>query len=125
MAFTLFAAACGEQAAPPALDTVAWRTIGTWSGRGNRQTGSFSVETGALRVRWEARTDQPPSTGTFRVSLHSAISGRRLQVAVDHRGAGADTTYLEDNARVSYLVIDSQNLDWTLSLDEAVRPTAR
>ena len=29
-------------------------TLGTWSGRGDRQTDSFDVATGALRLRWEA-----------------------------------------------------------------------
>lgn len=48
-------AACGANADRPAQKTetkVAWRTVGSWSGRGNRQTESFTSESGALRVRW-------------------------------------------------------------------------
>jgi hypothetical protein len=56
----------------------------------------------------------------FRVSLHSAISGRSLQTVVDATGTGKDTSFLQDDPRVSYLVIESRNLDWTATLEEAV-----
>ena len=94
--------------------------MGTWSGRGNSQTASFTVETGALRLRWEVRNESAPGAGRFRVSLHSAISGRPLQVIVDHTGVGSDVSYLEDEPRVSYLVIESENVDWSTTLEEAV-----
>ena len=117
----LLSAACRADHKPATKEAVIWHGIGSWSGHGNGQTGSFSVETGALRLQWETRNENPAGTGTFRVSLHSAISGRPLQVAVDQRGAGRDTTYLEDDPRVSYLVVESANLDWTLNLEEAVQ----
>lgn len=87
------------------------------------QTGSFDVTTGALRLRWETRGERAPGDGAFRVSLHSAISGRTLQTVVDTTGIGADTAYLEDEPRVSYLVVESHNLEWTATLEELV--TAR
>jgi hypothetical protein len=82
------------------------------------------VESGALRVKWETRNESPSGAGTFRVSLHSAISGRVLQVVVDQRGAGGDTLYIEDEPRVSYLVVDSKNVDWSMTVEEAVPATA-
>ena len=103
----------------PTSGTV-WRSLGAWSGRGNSQTGSFTVETGALRLRWETRRETAPGAGRFRVSLHSAISGRPLQVIVDRTGVGTDVSYLEDEPRVSYLVIESENIDWTATLEEAI-----
>ena len=30
-----------------------WHSLGSWSDRGSRQTESFDVTTGALRVAWE------------------------------------------------------------------------
>ncbi len=102
-------------------DRTAWRVVGTWSGRGNTQTGSFDVATGALRLRWETRNDGSQGAGTFRVSLHSAISGRWLQTVADVRGTGSDAVYLEDEPRLSYLVIESQNVEWTATLEEAVQ----
>ena len=101
-------------------NVTVWRPIGTWSGRGNSQTGSFTVETGALRLRWATQRESGPGRGRFRVTLHSAISGRPLQVIVDRTGVGNDLSYLEDEPRVSYLVIESENVDWTATLEEAV-----
>jgi hypothetical protein len=118
LALLLAHAAC---AAPPGRaagkDTVLWRRVGSWSGHGNLQTGSFSVETGALRMEWETTHASP--AGTFKVSLHSSISGRPLQVIVDEKGVGRDTAYVGDEPRVSYLVVESADLDWAFTLEEA------
>lgn len=126
--------ACEARTASPASPVVAassgaappnWRTLGTWSGRGNSQTGSFDVETGALRLRWQTKNERAPGAGRLRVSLHSAISGRPLQIVVDHAGVGADTSYLQDDPRVSHLVIESRDVDWTITLEEALPAVSR
>jgi hypothetical protein len=106
-------------AAAPAIATR-WHALGTWSGRGDIQTGSFDVTTGALRLRWETRDERALGIGVFRVSLHSAISGRPLQTIVETKGVGANTAYLEDEPRVSYLVVEAQNVEWTATLEELV-----
>jgi hypothetical protein len=112
---------CGSSPEPRAEPAMVWRQLGTWSGRGTSQTGSFTVESGALRLRWEARNEGPAGSGRLRVTLHSAISGRPLQVIVDHRGIGGDTVSIQDDPRVSYLVVDSENVDWSLTLEEGGR----
>lgn len=109
---------------PPA---TVWRPLGSWEGNGSRQTESFDVTTGALRLTWETRAD---GTGAgaqarFRVWLYSAISGRPLQLVVDKDDAGAGTAHVADDPRVSYLVVESEQVDWTATLDEAVAPTTR
>ncbi len=123
-ALALTAPACREAAAPVAAaerhESVAvWRPLGQWSGRGSRQTGSFGVETGALRLRWSTSNEQRPGEGRFRVSLNSAISGRLLQTLVDTHGVASDVSFVTDDPRMSYLVIDSDGVDWTATLEEA------
>ena len=81
--------------------------------------------TGALRLRWETRATSRAGGGHFRVWLHSAISGRPLQLVVDKAGAGAGTAYVADDPRVSYLVVESEQVDWTATLDEAAGSAAR
>ena len=122
----LFVPSCSTDPKTVQKETVIWRPVGTWTGRGNGQTGSFSVETGALRVRWETKTknDRAPSGASFKLWLHSAISGRPLQMVVDQKGPGGDTIYIEDEPRVSYLVVESGDLDWTLTLEEAMPATS-
>jgi hypothetical protein len=103
------------QAAP----ATGWRPLGSWSGNGNRQTESFNVATGALRLRWESRATGA-NGAAFKVWLYSAISGRPLQLVVDNAGAGSGTAHIADDPRVSYLVVESAHTEWTAALDEAV-----
>lgn len=102
------------QAAPPQT-VVRWHQLGSWSGRGNLQTESFTSETGSLRVRWETAR----GAGPFQLAIHSAISGRPLAIAVDHRGAGRDTAYVNEDPRVFYAVVESADVDWSFSVEEA------
>jgi hypothetical protein len=104
----------------PAGSVTRWHELGAWAGRGTRQTESFEVTTGAMRLTWETRGESAAADGHLRVSLHSAISGRPLQTLVDVRGAGGSTVNIEDDPRTSYLVIESENLDWRVKLEEAI-----
>ena len=116
----LSSSGCG---APPARAAQApaaattWRPLGQWAGAGSRQTESFDVVSGALRLQWEVR-ETTASAGPFRVWLYSAISGRPLQLVVEHKGPGAGTTHLADDPRTSYLVIECEGVTWTAALDE-------
>ena len=61
-----------------------------------------------------------PGAGRFKVSLHSAISGRVLQTVIDTRGTGGDVAHVQDEPRVSYLVVESTAVDWRVTVEEAV-----
>jgi hypothetical protein len=103
---------------------VVWQNLGSWSAHGPSQTDSFISNTGMLRLRWEARNEEPRGMGSFRVTVHSAVSGRPLVVAVDHRGIGHDTAYINEDPREFYLAVDSAHLDWTVMVDEGIPATA-
>ena len=112
-----------EEPVPPAATTATntlWHELGTWSGSGDRQTESFDVTTGSMRLTWQTLQEGAPDTVHFRVSLHSAISGRSLQTIIDTQEAGAGTVDLAANPRVAYLLIESGQLDWRVTLQEAV-----
>jgi hypothetical protein len=130
---TVFAAAlasssCGPRAnhQPPSTErTVAWRRLGSWSGRGSLQTESFTSDTGTLRVRWDATSTAgtgtaPATAGIFRLEAHSAISGRLLQEVVDHAGAGGGVDYVQQDPHVFYLVVESTQLNWQFTVEEAI-----
>ncbi len=101
---------------------VVWRSIGSWSGHGNSQTESFAGETGALRVRWETRAEAPPDgkPATFRLTAHSAISGRILEQVVEHQGAGAGVGYVNQDPHTFYMSVESAGLSWNFSVDEGI-----
>ena len=112
--------ACRSQPKPAAPEATSWRVVGHWSGRGTVQTESFTSDDGGFRVQWEARNEAPPGTGTLRVVFHSGDSGREIMEAVNHRGNGQDTALVGDRPRWYYLTIESANVDWSVTVEEAV-----
>jgi hypothetical protein len=120
-AVTLANLACRSANKPEAKPAaVAWRPVGTWSGHGNAQTDSFDIGYGQCRVRWEARNENPPGAGKLTVTVNSAVSGRELGLVVDHRGVGHDIAYVAVDPHWSYLIIESSNLDWSVTVEEPV-----
>lgn len=121
LAALLAAAACRNQPpAGPKPGTVGWRPIGSWSGRGDTQTESFNIESGEWRVKWQTTHESPPGAGAFRVTAHSAVSGRPIQLVVDHKGAGHGIGIVTEDPRLYHLVIESKNVDWSIVVEEAV-----
>jgi hypothetical protein len=120
-------AACREPATPAtsrtATDTVAWKPLGSWSGHGVMQTEAFISDTGSLRVTWETRNEAVPGTGVLTIALHSGVSGRPLLDVVSHTGVGRDVTYVTEDPREFFLVIESSNLDWSVSVAEGFPAT--
>jgi hypothetical protein len=87
------------------------------------QTDPFISDTGSLRLRWETRNEAAPGTGTFRVTVHSDVSGRALVLAVDARGVGRDSAYVNEDPRSFFLAVESANLEWVVSAEEGVAAT--
>ena len=121
-------AGCGRSSRPPDEEVTVWRPLGAWSGRGLLQTDAFISETGLLRVVWEAHGDATPAhsnAGTLRISVHSAVSGRFLALAVDQRGAGRNTVYVTEDPRSFYLLIESSDLTWSVEVAEGIPAVRR
>ena len=128
--FLLFAAlvwcACGESSPQRVTEAQqpdeAWNTLRSYSGSGDEQVESFTSDTGALRIEWQAKPKTGATTpGTFRVALHSAISGRPLTVPIDHKGPGKGTAFVSEEPRVFFLDVRSQDLEWAVTVSERLR----
>jgi hypothetical protein len=119
----LVCASCARASAPPAQEITVWRPLGAWSGRALLQTDPFLSNTGLLRVTWQARPASASDSGTLRISLHSDVSGRRLAVVVEHRGAGGDVAYVNEDPRAFFLVIEATGLEWSVDVAEGVAAT--
>jgi hypothetical protein len=121
VASALLTGACGAPPPKPVQkEVVVWKSLGEWSGRGNAQTESFLGLTGALRMHWRTKNEAPKGAGAFRLILQSAISGRALQEAVDEKGLGEGTAYAAEDPRVFQISVESTNLDWTFTVEEAI-----
>jgi hypothetical protein len=123
-ALAILVTSCGQ---PPPRETgtvAVVRSLGTFSGRGSQTIGVVS-ESGHLRVTWETRNEQPPGTGTFRLALHSGVSGRPIELITDLRGEVRGTRDVTHDPRPYNLMVDSANLDWTFTVEEIVSARAR
>ena len=94
------------------------REVGSWQGRGTATVGDIPSETGRFRIHWETSNEAPAGAGTFKLTLRSAISGRPLQLVVDHRGIGAGTADYDEGPRTYDFLVESANVDWRFRVDE-------
>lgn len=120
---SLLSACRSEHKAEAKPAAIPWQPVGTWSGHGNAQTDSFDIGFDQCRIRWATRNAKSPGAGTFHVTVNSAVSGRTLVDAVDHKGVGHGLAYVSVDPHFSYLVIESAEVDWTVSVEEPALTT--
>ena len=89
---------------------------GSWQGTGN-QTIGFVSESGRFRVEWTVQHEQAPGKGMFRLTVHSAVSGRPLQVIADQRGEGSGSAEFADDPRPYNLMVESEDVEWSVKVD--------
>lgn len=113
-------AACDRPAAePPRTAVPVSRTVGEWTGAGNRTIGIIS-DSGRFRITWEARDDDAARPGTFRLAVHSAVSGRPIQLITDSRGSDRGTAEVADDPRSYNLMVDAVSVQWSIAVEEIV-----
>lgn len=123
----LFVSACSSGAPHQAkhTETIVWRPLGTWSGQGNVLTESFVSDTGTLRVRWETRSRGDNGRGSFRLTVHSGVSGRLIATVAEERGGGGNgQDIVTDDPRMYYAAVESADLDWRFGIEEGIVWTA-
>jgi hypothetical protein len=131
VACTVLSAGCRSDSPstrPPSPNAVVWKAVGSWSGRGSRQTETFTGETGGFRVRWETKNPVRAGAGFLHVVFRSGDSGREIIDAVDERNVGTDSDSIEVSAerpRWFYLTIESADVDWTVAVDERIEAHVR
>jgi hypothetical protein len=109
---------CSPKPSTPQDIVAVTREVGAWSGRGTATVGDIPSETGQFRIHWETSNESPAGTGTFKLTLRSAISGRTLQIVADHRGVGTGTADYDEGPRTYDFLVESTNLDWKFRVDE-------
>ena len=109
---------CSPSPSPPQNIVSVTREAGSWQGRGTATVGDIPSETGRFRIHWETANESPAGAGTFKLTLRSAISGRPLQLVVDHRGIGTGTADFDEGPRTYDFLVESVNVDWKFRVDE-------
>lgn len=121
-AIVIVVAGCRSRSEPPTAREVSiWHKVGSWSGRGNVQTETFTGDTGAFRVTWETRNETAPGAGRLYAVFRSGDSGRDIMDAVKTQGIGRGVEYVSaERPRWYYLSVDSANVDWAITVDEEI-----
>ncbi len=118
LALVVAGAGCkGQRAAAP--PEAVPQVIGAWQGEGSHTIG-FVSHSGKFRVRWRAEALPGVEPGAFRLGVNSAVSGRPLDLPVDHQGPGEGVFNFEDDPRQYNLMVESSGLAWTIDVDEVV-----
>jgi hypothetical protein len=120
-ALLLFSGCRSDAPRPQPQSVIVWKPIGSWSGRGDRQTETFTGDTGGFRVHWETAKEAPAGSGRLRVVFRSGDSGREIIEAIDARGAGSGTEDVAaERPRWYYITVESANVDWKIAVDERI-----
>ena len=109
---------CSPKPTTPQDIVAVTREVGAWQGRDSATVGDIPSETGRFRIHWETTNESPAGAGTFKLTMRSAISGRPLQLVVDHKGVGAGTADYDEGPRTYDFLVESANLDWKFRVDE-------
>lgn len=113
-------AACDRPAAaPPRTAVPVTHTVGEWTGAGNRTIG-INSDSGRFRITWEARDEDPARPGRFRLVVHSAVSGRPIQIITESHGSDRGTADVADDPRAYNLMVDAAAVHWSIRVQEIV-----
>jgi len=119
--FVLIVAAfegCSRKPSEPQEIVNVTRPVGSWKGRGTATVGDIPSETGRFHIVWETTNESPAGAGTFKLTMRSAISGRPLQLVVDHKGVGTGTASFDEGPRTYDFLVESANVDWSFRVEE-------
>ena len=118
LALALCLASCSPAPTKPQDIVAVTREVGAWQGHGTATVGDIPSETGRFRIVWETSNESPAGTGTFKLTLRSAISGRTLQIVTEHKGVGTGTADYDEGPRTYDFLVESANVDWSFQVEE-------
>lgn len=122
LALTILPAACRDAPDPARAGRPSEsRRLGAWTGTGSTTLG-FVSESGSFRITWTTQNRDAGRPGTFQLTLRSGISGRPLRIIADYRGEGGGSAEFGDDPRLYEFLVESSDLDWTVSVDETFAP---
>jgi hypothetical protein len=102
-------------AAQPASQT--WTSVASWSGNGIKETESFVTSSREWRVQWQARNEPFAGAGILQIMVYDG-SGTLVTLAANKQGTGSDVSYVRSTPGRHYLMINSGNVDWDVTVEE-------
>lgn len=102
---------------PPAQKPPEWVQIASWSGSGMKETETFTTTNREWRIHWRTSNEAFAGAGIFQVFVYNGDGGM-VTLAANVQGARSDVSYVRAPAGPHYLMINSGNVDWTVTVEE-------
>lgn len=104
------------KAAPPG-GAATWQQVMRWTGSGIKQTETFPVASREWRITWKSSNEAFPGAGILQIFVYDE-SGGMVSLAANKQGTGSDVSYVRAAPGRFYLMINSGNLDWDVTVED-------
>jgi hypothetical protein len=113
--------AVGERVATPSSPAPArsaqWTTVKTWSGSGMKETETFTTTNREWRIKWTTSNEPFANVGLIQLFVYDG-DGTMVTLAANKQGPGSDVSYVRSAPGKHYLMINSANIDWDVTVEE-------
>jgi hypothetical protein len=118
LAFTLLAHREKEKTQDgPRAGTGSWQRVGSYSGHTHMQTPLVRIDSRTWRLTWTCTADEEVAgRKTFRVQV-ADDEGQPVGTPIDCSGDGGETTMMETEPGMYFLLIRATNVRWELRIE--------
>lgn len=95
-----------------------WSGLGTWSGDGLQNTGTFTTQTGSLKLSYDTTDVTDPAGIHFSVTIYDANDNRPIDIILSIREPSEGESHYRGRPGEYYLSINAANVRWSLTLEE-------
>ncbi len=92
-------------------------SLGTWSGDGMQSTGTFTTQTGSLKLMYDTTDVTDPAGIHFSVTIYDANDNRPKDIMLSIREPAEGESYYNIRPGEYYLKINAANVRWALTLE--------
>lgn len=102
---------------PPPRD-LEWTKVKGWKGSGTKTTERFTVSGPEWRIAWAGAREVFPGAGILQIFVYRS-DGELVELAANKVGPGADVSYVQSGPGEYYLMVNSANLDWEITVSDS------
>ena len=116
LAITLLTDRDKQKKHEPKNATATWQRVGDFSGHTHLQTQAFRIESPTWRMTWSCQPNQTAAKKSFQVHVMDEF-GKLVGTPITVRGDGGETTVMETEPGIYFLVIHASNVQWELTVE--------
>lgn len=83
-----------------------------------KETERFATTSREWRISWRTANEAFAGTGLLQIMVYRAADGQLVTLAANKQGLGADVSYVRSPPGDHYLMMNSGNVDWEVTVEE-------